>query len=503
MIEGRPMNAGIVLKCTHCGVTYKGEEFLQLCQKCRGILNIYYDYESIRQQITTQDLQKRSLGIWKYVEILPLASRANIVSLGEGGTFLHKCERLGRELGLINLFIKNETTNPTGSFIDRGTAVEVSKAKELGIRTLICGGTGKGNLGASIAAYAAKAAMDCTIHLSEPIDQGKLYQMIAFGATIKPTNTSKEARDKVQSFEPSKLTVTPADPLFLEGEKTTGLEICEQLTWNAPDQIIVPMGNGGHLSMIWKGLKEAVSLDFLEDLSTTMVGVQAAGCAPIVQAFQKGAMEVEPLVEINTIVKDLSFKNPLMGYLAIETLQESEGTALAVSDEQMLESAHLLAKKEGIFAELAASSTIACAKRLVELGKIDPTDVVVCVITGMGLKDPSAMRRFIDRAKNFKKFIHPIAERTFSTKMGETKQLILEILSHKEQYGYSIWKELTRRYVIKIKIPTVYQHLAELERLDLIRHTRMTKIFGKPERKYYACTDRGKTVLRALKRMKT
>lgn len=496
------MNSGIVLKCTHCGATYKEEEFLQLCQKCKGILNIYYDYDSIRQQITPQDLQKRSLGIWKYTELLPLASRANIVSLGEGGTFLHKCERLGRELGLSNLFIKNETTNPTGSFIDRGTAVEVSKAKELGFRALNCGGTGKGNLGASLAAYAAKASMHCTVHLSEPIDQGKLYQMIAFGAAIRPNKTSKEVQVKAQGIESSILTVTPADPLFLEGEKTTGLEICEQLKWNAPDQIIVPMGNGGHLSMIWKGLKEAVSLRFLEDLPTTMVGVQAAGCAPIVQAFEKGAMEVAPLDEINTIVKDLSFKNPLMGYLAIETLQESEGTALAVSDEQMLDSAHLLAKTEGIFAELAASSTIACAKRLVELGKIDPTDVVVCVITGMGLKDPSAMQRFIERAKNYKGFIHPSTERTFSTRMGETKQLILEILSHEEQYGYSIWQELSRRFTIKIKIPTVYQHLAELERLGLIRQTRMTKIFGKPERKYYTCTDRGKTVLSALKRMK-
>ncbi len=138
-----------------------------------------------------------------------------------------------------------------------------------------------------------------------------------------------------------------------------------------------------------------------------------------------------------------------------------------------------------------------------ERGELDPSEVVVCVITGMGLKDPSAMRRFVKRAKNFKGFIYPSTERAFSTRMGETKQIILDLLSHEEQYGYLIWQVLTHQFDIKIKIPTVYQHLAELERFDLIRQTRMAKIFGKPERKYYICTDQGKTVLRALKRMKT
>ncbi len=488
-----------MLKCTRCGENYKQDRSLQLCQKCKGILYVNYDYDSIRKKLTPQDLQKRGLGIWKYSEILPITSRSNIVSLGEGGTFLHRCERLGKKLGLTNLFIKNETTNPTGSFIDRGTAVAVSKAKEFGVRALVCGVTG--NLGASLAAYAAKAAMRCLVYLSGPIDQGKLYQMIAFGATIRPTKTSEEALAKVQSIGSNTMAVTPADPLFLEGEKTTGFEICEQLEWKAPDRIIVPMGNGGHLSMIWKGLKEFVSLGILEDLSTAMIGVQAAGCAPIVQAFMKGSIEVSPSDKTNTIVRDLCFKNPLMGDLAVKTLQESEGTALAVTDEQMLDAAHLLAKTEGIFSELAASSTIACAKRLVELGKIDPSDVVVCVITGMGLKDPIAMQRFVKRAKNLKGLIHPSAERTFSTKIGETKQLILEILSQSEQYGYFIWRELTQKFDIKIKIPTVYQHLADLERLVLIRHTRIATIFGKPERKYYTITDRGKAMLNALKQM--
>lgn len=494
------MAAEIMYKCTRCGEIFKGEEFLQLCPKCKGILNISYDYEAIQQHLTPKILQERSLGIWKYAELLPLASRANIVSLGEGGTFLHKCERLGRELGLTNLYIKNETTNPTGSFIDRGTAVEVSKAKELGIRALTCGTTG--NLGASLAAYAAKAAMTCTVYLSEPIDQGKLYQMIAFGATIKSTRVFNETQVKEESVKSHTLPVTPADPTFLEGVKTTGFEICEQLNWSAPDQIIVPMGNGGHLSMIWKGLKELNLLGLLLDLSTTMVGVQTAGCAPIVRAIQKGAKEVTPVEKTNTIVKDLSFKNPLMGYLAVNRLQESGGTAVAVSDQQMLKAAHHLAETEGIFAELAAASTIACAKWLVERGELDPGEVVVCVITGMGLKDPTAMRRFTERSKKLRGFLHPSTERTFSTRMGETKQLILELLADKEQYGYFIWQELIHRFDIKIKIPTVYQHLAELERQGLIRQTRMEKMFGKPERKYYACTDRGKVVLSALKRMR-
>jgi len=495
------MGLEFVLKCTRCGEIYTHEEFLQLCQKCKGILNIQYAYEDIKQILTSQELQKRGFGIWKYSELLPIMNPSFIVSLGEGGTFLHKCEQLGKALGLNNLYVKNETTNPTGSFIDRATAVVVSKAREQGIRALTCGVTG--NLGASLAAYAAKAAMPCTVHLSGPIDQGKLYQMIAFGAAIKPAKNPTDAHDKAQSMDPNSLTVVPVNPIFLEGEKTTGLEICEQMEWNEPDRIIVPMGNGGHLSMIWKGLRELTILDFLDELNTTMIGVQAAGCAPIVDAYKSSSNEVTPVDHPHTIVHDLSFKNPLMGYLAVRTLQESEGMALAVSDEQMLEAAHLLAKTEGIFAELAASSTIACVKQLKELGTIDPSEVIVCVITGMGLKDPIAMQRVVERARSFKGLIHPSEEQTFSTKIGTTKQLILDILSNEEQYGYYIWQELTQRFGITIKIPTVYQHLVDLVRHALIGQTKTVNVFGKPERKYYALTDRGKTVLDALKRMKT
>lgn len=205
-----------------------------------------YNYESIQNQMSEEELNTRPPGVWKYHELLPLSKPLTVISLGEGGTYLHKAQRVAEKIGLRRLWIKDETTNPTGSFIDRGVTVEVSKARELGFRGIACGTTG--NLGASLAAYAAKAGMRCKVFLSPRIDVGKLYQIITYGAEAEPTRTYEETLARAAELEGRFYVSSAGDPFLLEGLKTTGYEICEQAEWSTPRNIIVPMGDGGPLN---------------------------------------------------------------------------------------------------------------------------------------------------------------------------------------------------------------------------------------------------------------
>jgi threonine synthase len=395
---------------------------------------------------------------------------------------------------LKNLYIKNETTNPTGAFMDRGTSVEVTKAIEFGASSLCCGTTG--NLGVSIAAYAAKMGLPCRIFLPPRVDLGKLYQMIAYGADVRLSRTYEDALVDAEREGRRSFLVASDSPAFLEGEKTTCFEICEQLGWKAPDRIIVPMGNGGHLSMIWKALKELRSIGLVGEGDVKLTGVQAAGCKPIFDAFW-GKKEEEMPGEIHTLATDIALRKPLLLDLALKALRESGGTAIAVSDEEILEATSLLARTEGIFAEPSASATIAGLKRLVGGGRVDRDEVIVCIITGMGLKDPLTARRFVEEARNMERLLGRLEERRLS-RVGRTKLLILEILSQGEGYGYSVWRDLRDRYGVHLRIPCIYQHLAELARMGLINKVRSERVRNKPERRYYLTSERGMNLLRSM-----
>jgi threonine synthase len=492
------------VQCKKCGKKYATEAYATTCPNCNGILTAIYALEDIREQVSPSVLERRIPSVWKYFEFLPVLNKSNIVSLGEGGTFLHKCERLAEKLGLQNLYLKDETTNPTGAFIDRGTTVEVSKIKEFGFKSVCCGLSG--NLAASLVAYAARAGLRCKIFLPQRVDVGKFYQTIAYGADIEIARDKEDAcrnawRWVVQGGNTSHF-VMPYNLYFLEGEKTTAYEICEQFNWTPPDAIIVPTGSGGHLSMIWKGINELYQIGFLNEKTVKLIGVQAEGCAPIVETYKKGSNKIIPTNKVSTIAIDIGVREPPCGEMALAAIRESKGTAVSVSDKEIIDAVSVLAKLEGIFAEPASATTIAGLKKLVDEGAISPSEKVVCVITGMGLKYPEVTKTLVKGNGKLEKLLRRVERRKYTTRLGETKLHILQIISRKESYGYEIWKILGERFKVKLKIPSVYQHLAELEDGGLIMRSK-SETFGKVKRNYYKLTDRGRSVLIQLKNIAT
>jgi threonine synthase len=457
-----------------------------------------YDYEKMEKVFKGGEFKGRTPGVWKYREVLPITSESDIVSLGEGGTFMHDCPRLAREVGIRKLLLKDETTNPTGSFVDRGMTIEASKAKELGSRIMTCGA--KGNLGASAAAYAAKAGARCKLLLPEILDTGKLYQMIAYGAELEPVGDYEDALHRIKP-SPNEYVVSPASPFFLEGEKTTGLEICEQLDWALPDRIVVPVGNGGHLAMIWKALQDLRKARLVGDESVRITCVQPQGAAPIVHAFNANKTDVTPEMSVKTFAPDIVVPAPLHGFMALKTLHESKGSAISVSDSEILKAAFLLAHTEGIFAEPAAAAAIAGLAKAVRSDKIDRDEEVVCVVTGAGLKDPNSVKQHIDRSKRLDRLLRRAEPREFTLEVGGTKLSILQLLGKSPAHGYGIWKALADQCGISVKLPSVYQHLTELEALNLISRARPRVSVSKREIFQYQLTEKGREVLRARRRI--
>ncbi|MEM2982806.1 MAG: threonine synthase [Candidatus Bathyarchaeia archaeon] len=449
-------------------------------------------------KISRDTFRSRGKDIWRYLELLPDIDRERIVSLGEGGTALLQCGRLSKILGLRKLLIKDETTNPTGSFLDRGMTVAVSRANQLGYTSLRCVGV-SGNFAASASAYASRAGLECTIYLAkekvERLDLGKLYQIVAYGSNIM---IEEESMDHSETGTPNKkiYILSPASPYFAVGEKTTAYELCEQLGWRTPDRIVVPMGHGEHISMIWIGMKELRSLGLISDLKTAMTGVQLEEYASLVDLFH-GKSDEKYKGKCKTIAADLAMEKPVYGFLAIESMRETGGTGVKVKDSEVLDAMALLARTEGIFAEPAAASTIAGLRRLIDQGEVDRSEEVVCVVTGSGLKDPSTARRFVKRMKTIDAIVSQIESRKFTTRLGRTKIRILNIIGGRETYGYEIWSVLNERFKVGIDISSVYQHLSDLERGGLIRRTRIESVMGKPERQYYSLTDRGRNILKS------
>ena len=487
------MSFQLGLSCVICGHSRANERLRGPCANCGGSVAVDYDYESIQDAVSREKFGTQPLGVWKYKELLPISNRSNVISLGEGGTFLHRARRIAEKIGLRKLFIKDETTNPTGSFIDRGVTIEVSKARELGFRTTVCGTTG--NLGASLAAYSAKGDFKCKIFLPKRIDVGKFYQIITYGAEVEPARNFEEALSKAAELGNRSYLASPDDPFFLEGLKTTGYEICEQMDWKNPRNIIAPMGDGGHLSMIWRGINELLKIGILDRANVRMIGVQAQGASPIVKAFQGMALPVKPLETSKTLAADIDMKRPFHGNLAIQTIVQSKGLAMTVSDSEILHSASLLAKTEGIFVEPASASTIACLFKLVEHGEIHRDEETVCVLTGAGLKDPLSVRRMIQGRKRVQNLFERIGEHTVATGITGTKLHILQVLNETESYGYGLWKKLKELFEIHLSLPSMYQHLNELEMMKLIERTRIGREAGKRERCYYALTEKGKAIL--------
>ncbi|MFQ5999177.1 MAG: threonine synthase, partial [Candidatus Bathyarchaeia archaeon] len=345
------------------------------------------------------DWQSLPLSVWRYKDFMPIRDSSKIVSLNEGGTGLHSCQRLVNLLGVKQLYVKNEGENPTGSFKDRGMTVGITKAVELNMKTVICASTG--NTSASLAAYAAKAGIQCIVLIpSGKIAYGKLAQAMVYGAKIVQIRGNFDQALKMV-LELSKkhrevYLLNSINPYRLEGQKSLAYEICDQLNREAPDRVVLPVGNAGNISAIWKGFTEFHKLGLINKLPK-MTGIQAEGAAPIAQAIKKGSNEIVPVDQPETVATAIRIGAPVSWKKAIRAIRESKGTAETVTDEEILEAQKMLARSEGLFVEPASASSIAGLKKLFESGKIDKDEVVVCVTTGHGLKDPNIIMKISEK----------------------------------------------------------------------------------------------------------
>lgn len=377
-------------ECINCKTTYGIDEIVYFCKKCGDILEIKFDYKELAERLIESNWLSKPLSVWRYRDFMPIHESTKIITLNEGGTGLHRSDRLGAELGLKNLYVKNEGENPTGSFKDRGMTMGVTKAVELGARHVICASTG--NTSASLAAYAARAGIRCTVLIpSGKIAYGKLSQAMIHGAKVLQVrgnfDQALEFVLKLAEKHKNIYLLNSINPFRIEGQKSLGFEICEQLNNQAPDRIVIPVGNAGNISAVWKGLTEFYKLDYIKKLPK-MTGIQAAGSAPITQAIKAGSDKIIPVEHPETIATAIRIGAPVSWKKAVNAIRESNGTAETVTDEEILDAQKILARIEGIFVEPASASSIAGLKKLVKSGVIGKDEHVVCITTGHGLKDP-------------------------------------------------------------------------------------------------------------------
>ncbi len=376
------------LRCSSCEQTFSPDQVLTYCRQCNRALLAEYDLDKARRQVSKEILSAREGSLWRYRELLPVFDDANIVTLGEGWTPLLKATALGRELRLQNLFVKEEGCNPTGSFKARGLSVAVSKAKELGIKEAAM--PSAGNAGGALAAYAAKAGI--TAHVFVPIETPvvNIKEIALFGGQVYLVSGSisdaakrmNEMRQGTGWFDMS----TMKEPYRLEGKKTMGYELAEQFGWELPDVIIYPTGGGTGLIGMWKAFDELEQLGWIGRKRPRMVSVQSSGCAPIVKAFQAGKRESEFWDNARTKASGLRVPKAFADHLILKALDESSGTAVAVSDEEMLDDMKNVAATEGIFLCPEGAAAATAARHLVKAGFINSKDRVVLFNTGSGYK---------------------------------------------------------------------------------------------------------------------
>jgi len=347
---------------------------------------VVYNYDSI--EVDKKAFQDRPKTVWRYFELLPICDKRKIVDLGAGYTILHECAGLAKSLGLKTLYIKDDTVNPTYSFKDRPVTVAVSKALEFGAKAVGCASTG--NLAASMAAHAAKAGLPCYVFVPADIELNKIVQASTYGARILAVKGTYDDANRlaIQASEEYGWAFANINirPYYVEGSKTLAFEVCEQLGWETPDHVIVPVGSGALLCAIWRGFKEFKQLNLIDNTQIKVTGAQPSGCSPVVNAFKSNTLKIDPIEHPNTIAKSLAVGDPGDGLYAVKTIRESGGVAESATDAEILDAIELLAKTEGIFAEPAGGVAVAVLKKLVERGEVSPDEKVVCYVTGNGLK---------------------------------------------------------------------------------------------------------------------
>ncbi len=385
----------IFLQCRECHKQYDST-FKYICDDCFGPLDVHYEFP----EITKESFNGREQTYWRYFELLPIVDKSNIVSINAGMTPLVKAEKLGKELGLNNLYVKNDSVNPTFSFKDRPAGVAISKAKEFGLKSVGCASTG--NLASATAAHAAKAGFPCYIFAPSDIEHAKIAQALSYGCEyISVDGTYDDANRIAAQIGDSKgvgVVNINMRSYYVEGSKTLAYEVAEQLGWKVPDQLVVPTGSGAMLNAICKGFEELESVSLIDKVSTMHMNcAQPRGCAPIVNAFKKNITDVTPVENPDTVAKSLAIGDPGDGRYVLKRLKQYNGIAEETNNKEILDAILLLAKTEGIFTEPAGGVSVSVVKKMVEDGKIDKDETVVCYVTGNGLKATESIMEVLSK----------------------------------------------------------------------------------------------------------
>jgi threonine synthase len=379
------------VRCRECGREYDVAP-IYTCEWCFGPLEVTYDYDEIRSKISRERIAAGPLSMWRYQDLLPV-DRNPALDLGAGFTPLVRADRLAAELGLGELWIKNDTVNPTNSFKDRVASTALSKAVEFGFKTAACASTG--NLANSVAAHAAHAGLRSFVFIPADLEQGKIVTTAVYGGNVVAIDGNYDDVNRLCAelagmYRWAFVNVN-LRPFYAEGSKTLAFETAEQLGWELPDHVVVPVASGSLLTKIRKGFGELHTVGLIDEEPPVRVsGAQAAGCSPVATAFASGSDTIKP-VKPDTIAKSLAIGNPADGYFAIDAVCQSGGAIGSVSDDEVVEGIKLLARTEGIFGETAGGVTIATLRKLAQEGVVHRDERVVAYITGHGLKTIEAM----------------------------------------------------------------------------------------------------------------
>jgi threonine synthase len=380
------------LKCRECGREYAVEP-IYVCEFCFGPLEVAYDYALIENSLTRKKIEERPMTLWRYRELLPVDGEPQ-VGLDSGFTPLVKADRLAREIGMDELYIKDDTVvHPTLSFKDRVVAVALTKAREFGFDTVACASTG--NLAHSVSAHGARSGFRRFIFIPASLEASKIVASLVYEPNLIAVDGNYDDVNRLCSEVANKYRWAFVNinirPFYAEGSKTIGYEIVEQLGWKAPDHIVVPCASGSLLTKVGKALKEFRQIGILKDAATKIYGAQATGCSPIAAAVKAGTDIIRP-VKPDTIAKSLAIGNPADGFYASRVIKETGGYAEDVSDQEIIDAIKLLARTEGIFAETAGGVTLASTIKLLRTGKIRREGSTVICITGNGLKTQEALQ---------------------------------------------------------------------------------------------------------------
>jgi threonine synthase len=380
------------LRCRECQAEYPLQA-THVCEVCFGPLDVAYDYDAIRRVVSRERIQAGPPSMWRYRDLLPLEDAAPVVSLGEGFTPLVKADRLGAELGLRNLYIKNDSMNPTNSFKDRVVSVAVSWARAHGFETIGCASTG--NLANSVAAYAARAGLECYVFLPEDTEEEKLVATSVFEPNVIAVRGTYDDVNRLCSQVMEELPWAFCNinvrPFYAEGSKTLTFETAEQLGWRLPDEIVIPIASGCQFVRHRRAAQELLDLGLVDESDVPrLTGAQALGCAPVYNAWQEGTERVRP-VRPNTIARSIAIGNPSDGSYVVRIARETGGVVEAVGEEEIVDAIRLLARTEGIFTETAGGVTIGVLAKLARSGRWNGDELIVAYVTGHGLKTADAV----------------------------------------------------------------------------------------------------------------